>query len=173
MCSERRSKKRQETNPAKKTKVDTDLNVIVLSISISLSRINNASDFLQQTSEAHLLFDEEVEGTIEIDKHNIPSDKNDDDNNAKALLYCMDENAESSKESTKFVLEIELDSELLNSVELDQDIETDLLELNKIKNSFIQLTKILILLLESGSKYRQRSDNQEIKRRSEARAAIQ
>ncbi|CAG8781784.1 13246_t:CDS:1, partial [Racocetra fulgida] len=101
MCSERHSKKRQETNPAKKTKVDTYLNVIVLSISTSLSRNNNASDFLQvdniiddnfeQTLEAHLLFDEEVEGTIEIEEYNILSNENDDDNNAKALSYCIDE----------------------------------------------------------------------------------
>ncbi|CAG8491955.1 12121_t:CDS:1, partial [Cetraspora pellucida] len=162
MCSERRSKKRQKTNLTKKTKVDTDLNVIVPSISTSLSRNNNASDFLQVDNIINDNFKQTSEA-IEIEEHNIPGDENDDDDNSKALLYCMDEvkrfialqfqNTESFEESTKFALEIELDLKLLNSVELDQDIETDLLDLNKIKNSFIQLAKTLILPLETGSRY--------------------
>ncbi|CAG8554401.1 15359_t:CDS:2 [Cetraspora pellucida] len=152
MCSERHSKKRQETNSTKKTKVDTDLNVIVPSISTSLSRNNNASDFLQVDNIINDNFEQILEA-IEIEEHNIPGDENDDNNNSKALSYCMDENAESSEESTKFALEIKLDSKLLNSVELDQNIETDLLDLNKIKNSFIQLVKTLILSLETGSRY--------------------
>ncbi|CAG8812934.1 3744_t:CDS:1, partial [Racocetra fulgida] len=115
------------------------------------------------------------------------------------------QNAESSEEPVKFVFKIELDSGLLNAVKLGQDLETNLLNLEKIKSSFAQLTKILTLPLESGSGYYwrglnlylnqkkkefigcataylqcasredrkwQRPDNQDIKRRSEARAAI-
>ncbi|CAG8837433.1 1729_t:CDS:1, partial [Racocetra persica] len=50
------------------------------------------------------------------------------------FIVLQFQNTESSKEYTKFVLEIELDSELLNSVKLDQDFETNLLNLRKIKN---------------------------------------
>ncbi|KAF0556655.1 hypothetical protein F8M41_015014 [Gigaspora margarita] len=54
-------------------------------------------------------------------------------------------------EPTKFALEIELDSKLLDTVALSQDFENDSLNMEEIKNSFAQLTKILILPLESGS----------------------
>lgn len=77
------------------------------------------------------------------------------------MMYCMDEverfvskqfqDTELFSEPTKFALEIELDSKLLDTVALSQDFENDSLNMEEIKNSFAQLTKILILPLESGS----------------------
>ncbi|CAG8707623.1 19252_t:CDS:2, partial [Cetraspora pellucida] len=143
------------------------------------SKINNASNFfqinniLENYNPEPVLgpnhFDDEFADVIKITEHY---------DNVDTLIYCMDEieqfismqfqNAELSDKPTKFAFEIELDPKLLDSVALSQDLETNLLDLKKIKNSFAQLTKILILLLESGSKYYW----EEVKRQSEACAAI-
>jgi hypothetical protein len=220
-CYERRVKKRQEANSKKKTKTDTSLNTIVPTISTSISgasgflQVNNILedyDDIEQTSETSLFFDNDSANIIEIKEHDSSDE---DDNDANMLSYCMDEverfiaiqfqNAEISEEPTKFAFEIELDSGLLDMVEIGQDLETSSLDLEKIKDSFAQLTKVLILPLESGSGYywkvgrlflnfkrkeftgcataylecasredrSQKPSNYEVKRRSEARTAIQ
>ncbi|CAG8628583.1 19785_t:CDS:1, partial [Racocetra fulgida] len=131
----------------------------------SSSRINNTSDFLQINNilenynskpvlEDNYLFNNKFANMIEITEH---------DDDVDILTYCIDkveqfvfmqfQNTESYDEPTKFVFEIKLDKELLDSIALSQDLETNLLDLERIKNSFAQLTKILMLLLESESKY--------------------
>ncbi|CAG8800582.1 1867_t:CDS:2, partial [Dentiscutata erythropus] len=85
---------------------------------------------------------------------------NDDED---TLLYSIDEvenfitmqfqDTELSEGITKFIFEIELDSKLLDIITINQDFETDSLDLEAIKNSFVQLVKIFILLLESGFGY--------------------
>ncbi|CAG8641639.1 6540_t:CDS:2, partial [Cetraspora pellucida] len=128
-CSERCVKKRQ-ANHKKKTKTDTSLNTIVPTISISISgvfdflQVNNILkdyDDLEQISETSLFFDDDSANIIEVKEHD----------------------SKSSEEPTKFALEIELDSDLLDIVEIDQNLETSSLNLEKIKDGFAQLTKNL------------------------------
>ncbi|KAF0556654.1 hypothetical protein F8M41_015014 [Gigaspora margarita] len=158
--AKRHGKRNQNVNL--QNTMDTDLNVVVPTISVSTSRTNNASDFLQihniienydlePTSENSFFFNNDYANLIEV------YDNDDDD----TLTYCMDEverfvskqfqDTELFSEPTKFALEIELDSKLLDTVALSQDFENDSLNMEEIKNSFAQLTKILILPLESGS----------------------
>ncbi|CAG8676899.1 12885_t:CDS:2, partial [Cetraspora pellucida] len=141
-------------------------------ISTSSSQINNAPDTLQVNSnfenydnfeptlEANF-FENEFANILQTEEiEHIISLQSDEYNNINTILYCMDEverfiaiqfqNAESSEEPAKFEFEIELDSGLLDAIELGQDLETNPLNLEKIKSSFAQLTKILTLLLESG-----------------------
>ncbi|CAG8737769.1 16884_t:CDS:2, partial [Dentiscutata erythropus] len=107
---------------------------------------SNASAFFQinnilenynnePVSEPNYLFDDEFADVVEITEH---------DDDADTLIYCMDEvekfismqfqNAESSEEPTNFAFKIELDPGLLDSVALSQDLETNLLDLERIKN---------------------------------------
>ncbi|CAG8751493.1 12140_t:CDS:1, partial [Racocetra fulgida] len=158
MCCERRAKKRQEKNliSRKKSKTNISADITIPVISTSSSQINNAPDTLQvnsnlenydnfeSTLEANFFENEfaNILQTEEIEEY-IISSQSDEYDNVNTLSYCMDEverfitiqfqNAESSEEPVKFVFEIELDSGLLDAVELGQDLETNLLNLKKIK----------------------------------------
>ncbi|CAG8478497.1 27991_t:CDS:10 [Gigaspora margarita] len=163
-CSRRYGKRNQDINLQNAT--ETDLNVIVPTISTFISGTNNAADFLQvnniienydlePTPEENFLFNDDFTNVIEIEEL--------DNDDANTLTYCMDkveifvfeqfQDTELFSETTKFAFEIELDTKLLYTVALNQDPENDPLNLKRIKESFAQITKILILLLESGSKY--------------------
>ncbi|CAG8580630.1 21683_t:CDS:2 [Racocetra persica] len=135
MCSERHAKKRQKANLKKKSKIATDLEVVVPTISTSIFKINKATDFLQ------------------ID--NILEDHNDLELALETSIFDYESanNRSLLGEFTKFALEVELDSKLLDVIKIDQELETGPLNLEKTKDSFAQLIKILILLLESGSRY--------------------
>ncbi|CAG8760735.1 21391_t:CDS:1 [Cetraspora pellucida] len=177
MCYERYAKKRREKNPIsrKKSKTDISTDITVLVISTSSSQINNVPDTLQVNSsfenydnfeptlEANF-FENEFANILQTEEiEHIISSQSDEYDNINTISYCIDEverfiaiqfqNAKSSKEPAKFEFEIELDSGLLDAVKLGQDLETNPLNLEKIKSSFVQLTKILTLPLKSGSEY--------------------
>ncbi|CAG8685794.1 6633_t:CDS:1 [Racocetra fulgida] len=166
--SARRAKKRQEANPKKRSKLTTDLEIVVLTISTSTFR-TNVTDFLQVDNifEDHdnlelalesSIFDDESTNMIEVHDSSDEYDKKEN-----MLSYCIDEverfiatqfqNAESLGEPTRFALEIKLDSEILEVIKIDWELETGPINLEKTKNSFAQLIKILILPLKSESRY--------------------
>ncbi|CAG8787080.1 17799_t:CDS:1, partial [Dentiscutata erythropus] len=124
-CSIRHSKKYQEINQQNTT--ETNLNVMVPTISTSISRTNNVSNLLQihniienydfESTENNFLFNKDFANIIEIEKQ-----ANDD---ADMLTYCIDKvekfvseqfrDTELFGKPTKFAFEIELDSELLDN----------------------------------------------------------
>ncbi|CAG8761934.1 10068_t:CDS:1, partial [Racocetra fulgida] len=118
----------------------------------------------EPTSEASSFFDEFANAIqIEEIEENTTIQDNEYNSNNNMLSCCLDEvenfvtiqfqNAELSDEPTKFEFEIELDLELLDIIKLGQNFKNEPLDLKNIKDNFLQLIKILILLLESGSEY--------------------
>ncbi|CAG8794974.1 12405_t:CDS:2, partial [Cetraspora pellucida] len=98
------------------------------------------------------------------------SDQNEDSNqedkdsdNFKALLYGLNkiceitskifEDTKESNESVKFIFEIELDEDLINTVALTQQDLVNTNDLKIVKERFNQLAKILAILLDSDSSY--------------------
>ncbi|CAG8770372.1 30283_t:CDS:1, partial [Racocetra persica] len=93
ICSERCARKRQEANPKKKTKITTDLEVVVPTISSSIFRTinffqidnilkdyNNLKPVLETS-----IFDDRSANMIEVYDN---SDEYNDNKNI--LLYCID-----------------------------------------------------------------------------------
>ncbi|CAG8780992.1 7242_t:CDS:2, partial [Cetraspora pellucida] len=98
------------------------------------------------------------------------SDQNEDSNqedkdsdNFKALLYGLNkiyeitskifEDAKESNELVKFIFEVELDEDLINTVALTQQDLVNINDLKIVKERFNQLAKILAIPLDSGSGY--------------------
>ncbi|CAG8590457.1 3938_t:CDS:2, partial [Racocetra fulgida] len=133
MCFEERSKRRHE----KKAKTDTYLNLTVPTIGTSISNVTNTYqvddslevyDDREPTSEANPEFANVIQiEEIEENITTIQDDEYNGDNNT--LSYCLDELGQ------------------------DLDLEDGSLDLKKVKKSFAQITKILILPLKSGSRY--------------------
>ncbi|CAG8572126.1 427_t:CDS:2 [Racocetra fulgida] len=118
----------------KKSKIATNLEVVVSTISTLIFKTNKATDFLQidnilkdyndlEPALKTSVFDYKSANMIEV--YNS-SDEYDDEN---MLSYCINkvkrfittqyQHAESLREFTKFALEIELDSELLDIIKID------------------------------------------------------
>ncbi|CAG8655111.1 13101_t:CDS:2, partial [Racocetra fulgida] len=106
-----------------------------------------------------------------------------ENDNINGLLYTLDEvqelvakqfqDLEDSDEPVKLIFEIELDSKLIESVFLNREFQFDTQDPKAIKESFYQLTNILLLLFEYGSDRQwQRPENTPVKRRSKIRSQI-
>jgi hypothetical protein len=176
-CSERQKNKHKGEDPIcrKKAKLETNLNVPLPSVSTTLSRASSSTSFsnlntnleeLELNSESGSFLDDQSTDIIimeEKDNSSAQESCNNDDGDGNGLLYCMDEveelvarqfrEAEQEERPAKLHFEIELDSMLLEDISFPENLQSNSLDLAKIRTSFQQLTEILVLPLEAGSKY--------------------
>ncbi|CAG8713106.1 693_t:CDS:2, partial [Cetraspora pellucida] len=161
-CSERLKNKWQEkkSNISKNQKISQSSSNITDTSSVNsnlqiIKSINFADNFLEVMP---------YESFNTKDNNQENKDKNSkDNNNSKILLYDLDEvceitskifeDAKESNKLVKFIFEVELDEDLINTITLTQQDLVNTNDLKIIKGRFNQLAKILIIPLDSGSGY--------------------
>jgi len=161
-CSEQHKKNKPEKKDLvtrKKAKLESSQSTSSSTASVSL--VNSTMENLDLLSEAGSFLEEQSTDVLQPEE-NIDGTNNNQDGDVDGFCYSLNEvqeyverqfhDAETLGEPTRLAFEIELESELLADVALDQE-NLQSLDQKKIKENFKELTRVLLVHLEAGSGY--------------------
>ncbi|CAG8799568.1 19518_t:CDS:2, partial [Cetraspora pellucida] len=151
-CSERIKNKRQEK------KIITSINQKTTQSSSNITDTSSVSSDLQIIESIDFAND-----LLEVVPYESFNTEDNNQKNKNTLLYGLNEiceitskifeDAKESNESVKFIFEVELDEDLINTVALTQQDLVNTNDLKIVKERFNQLAKILAIPLDSGFSY--------------------